>query len=192
MADGRFPTASYIYDITSLSILPQKTPCQLTNSSKHVKKFLFTSLRAVLHPDSLSAGRRSNLMFSLPNAFASGAIPFNVIPAPMNVIPAPINVLPAQESVSEFDQTVIPGEPRKPAPYSIRGWARSGIQENHGKSNHSGSRLASRAAGLGRDDKLRLSLRKGREHRARSCVTKIASLVRGSIYFMNVTSSTFQ
>jgi hypothetical protein len=39
-----------------------------------------------------------------------------------------------------------------------RFWARPGISENHVKSNHSGSRLASRLAGFGRDDELRDSL----------------------------------
>jgi hypothetical protein len=39
-----------------------------------------------------------------------------------------------------------------------RFWARPGIQENRGKSNHSGSWLASRSAGPGRDDELQHSL----------------------------------
>ena len=62
------------------------------------------------------------------------------------------------EALSQFEKTVIPGEPVKPAPHMMRGLARPGIQENSGKSNHSGSLLASRSAGFGRDDELRHGL----------------------------------
>ena len=39
--------------------------------------------------------------------------------------------------------------------------SRRGIQETSEKSNHSGSRLASRSAGFGRDDELSQSLSRG-------------------------------
>jgi hypothetical protein len=81
-----------------------------------------------------------------------------------------------QEAVPQFNKTVIPGEPRNPAPYSTPGWARPRIQENRVKINHSGSLLAllnlasgecakrnstgraSRTAGFGRDDEMWHSL----------------------------------
>jgi hypothetical protein len=38
-------------------------------------------------------------------------------------------------------------------PHLMRAWVRTGIPGNNSKSNHSGSRLATRSTGLGRDDR---------------------------------------
>jgi hypothetical protein len=60
-----------------------------------------------------------------------------------------------REGVSQFDKNVIPGEPKDCGrdPESRK------VAE---KSNHSGSRLASRFAGFGRDDELRHALQERR------------------------------
>ncbi len=91
MADGLFPTASYIYDITCFSILPQKTPCQLVKSSKEVKKFLLKVIASESEAISYS---------SLPSALASADPPFTLIPTPVTLIPAPHRVRDKLQRVS--------------------------------------------------------------------------------------------
>ena len=55
--------------------------------------------------------------------------------------------------MSQFDKTVIPGE---------QNYVERDPESRKLAENHSGSRLASRSAGFGRDDELRKSLRWGK------------------------------